>query len=596
MKRYILFFVLFFAFTVKAQTGINTEVVSQHAALQVVAPNYDKGVLIPRLTTVERDAITPQATENGLLIYNLDQQCLNYWSKQESEWKSLCGKLGKAELKVSDCSAIKVYGTYKDGQAMEDTNFITLEVEVTKVGSYAILVNSSPHNGYYYATSGEFLSTGTYELTLPAGGQPVSHGVDTFTVAIDGQVTETPCQFDVRVEDASIAPNYRMDCNGVTVHGVYKQDQPLNSTHYIEVVLQVDPSAFPNVGAGQIAYYTLETNEVDGIKFKGQGQLNSSTIRARLYGEGVPISTENKRFVIKSNSALTSGICYANVRVVIPKKRILTIGYKDVAGINLSFASSMSHKLLISSKNYGELPESNVAYEGFDSTVIIDGTNVPTLAKLRSWMIETNPVDIVVVGWSWTMSSDAALIFLEYLQKGGVVLSYNESLLGVKTMMTNLLGDNSLSTTNIHGGGAVYKFSNIDDPILNGPFGDIRGKYWGEDRTSTVAVSNIDTSNLIVYSDGFNWSASFAMKGFTAFRHRDYHLVWVGDGGFNASLDDSSIGFPFKIDNQSYPIERKDFGVSKKYPVQNAIFTANAIAWAIQMAEESGINSDKGGK
>ncbi len=56
--------------------GIGTASPASTSALDITSTT--KGLLIPRMTTTQRDAITTPAT--GLQIYNLDCQALNYWS------------------------------------------------------------------------------------------------------------------------------------------------------------------------------------------------------------------------------------------------------------------------------------------------------------------------------------------------------------------------------------------------------------------------------------------------------------------------------------------------------------------------------------
>ena len=56
------------------------------AALDIVSPN--KGLLIPRLTTVQRLTIINPA--NGLMVYDLDSSCVFFYKSIASQWVSLC--------------------------------------------------------------------------------------------------------------------------------------------------------------------------------------------------------------------------------------------------------------------------------------------------------------------------------------------------------------------------------------------------------------------------------------------------------------------------------------------------------------------------
>ena len=48
--------------------------------------NYNKGLLIPRLTTAQRNAIAPGASENSLLIFNTTTECFEAWYASSSTW------------------------------------------------------------------------------------------------------------------------------------------------------------------------------------------------------------------------------------------------------------------------------------------------------------------------------------------------------------------------------------------------------------------------------------------------------------------------------------------------------------------------------
>ena len=67
----------------RAQVGVGTNTPDNSAALEVKAT--DKGLLPPRMTEAERDAISNPA--EGLTIYNSDDNCLNIYV---GYWRNLC--------------------------------------------------------------------------------------------------------------------------------------------------------------------------------------------------------------------------------------------------------------------------------------------------------------------------------------------------------------------------------------------------------------------------------------------------------------------------------------------------------------------------
>ncbi|MGB3948010.1 MAG: fibronectin type III domain-containing protein [Bacteroidia bacterium] len=69
--------------------GIGTTTPHPSALLDIDASSTNnKGVLIPRLTAVQRLAIPSPA--NGLLVYDTDSACFLFWDAVVSNWKSLC--------------------------------------------------------------------------------------------------------------------------------------------------------------------------------------------------------------------------------------------------------------------------------------------------------------------------------------------------------------------------------------------------------------------------------------------------------------------------------------------------------------------------
>lgn len=93
----LLTFVLFINFAYTQGVGVNEtgSAPDASAILHVESESGSKGVLLSRLTTVQRDGILMPA--NGLLIYNTDTECFNYYAT--NVWVSLCG----VELGLGGC-------------------------------------------------------------------------------------------------------------------------------------------------------------------------------------------------------------------------------------------------------------------------------------------------------------------------------------------------------------------------------------------------------------------------------------------------------------------------------------------------------------
>ncbi|WPO89278.1 hypothetical protein [Chryseobacterium sp. HR92] len=93
MRKQLLFATTIFSYcTVFAQVGINTTNPNIKSTLDIISKSNNTGVLFPRLTTVQRDAINPgtsDASVDGLWIYNTDIKCYEFWNR--TKWISLCG-------------------------------------------------------------------------------------------------------------------------------------------------------------------------------------------------------------------------------------------------------------------------------------------------------------------------------------------------------------------------------------------------------------------------------------------------------------------------------------------------------------------------
>lgn len=78
---------MFFALLTHAQVGINTD--SPNAATVLDIVSSDRGILIPRLTTSQRDTYLANnpALEAGTIFYNLDANRIEYW--EGTGWKQV---------------------------------------------------------------------------------------------------------------------------------------------------------------------------------------------------------------------------------------------------------------------------------------------------------------------------------------------------------------------------------------------------------------------------------------------------------------------------------------------------------------------------
>lgn len=581
----LLVFGQFYSQIQNGSVGINTSLPNVNSVLDVVSGNHNKGILIPRLTENQRNAIIinrPQ--DDGLTIYNTTEDCFNYWSLADDEWKSVCGQLGKAVFTI-DCSNTKVMGTYVKGRDLTTSNYLSISVNVNKIGNYTI--SGTTINGYNFYGTGTFLNTGVQ--TIQIAGQGTPQNVQTDDVSLTANGNDVTCTPAVSVNVLSPAGGYTMSCGSAVANGVYKVGTALNSSNTITLPINVS----------SLGSYTITTNTVDGISFRGSGTFTSTgNQNITLGGTGTPSSTTVKNITITSDSqGGVSTTCNVSIIVVIPAKKLLAIGLGTTYGYNLSNSGRPSNTLITTNTNYGTLPASTVKYEGWSQ--IIDGGNSPSAAQLNTWLLGSAPVDMVVIGYSYGMNASEASVFLQYLQKGGVILSFCEDTAGNQNFFRTIFNDPSItqSTTGGSGDGRTYTLPITSDEITNGPFGDIRGKLWGDDATDVVYFTGLPSGEISVYSNATNANngTGTVAGAVTAFKHKSFNLIWVGEGGFNSQsgntgdLNSNTI-CPFVLDTNKKPTPKTTYGTAGTL-IYNSTFTANAFAWAIKQAEFKGINT-----
>lgn len=594
MKRiHLLFMLIAFSLSTFAQVGINTEQPTEYTALHVSerniltnsTPDSYNGIIIQRYTEEERDnQLTPNmgTNQNSLMIYNTTEDCYNYWNNIDKEWKSLCGSLGKSQF-TFDCSSISIIGSYIKGKSLTNSNYINIPVTVTKPGEYNVTITTT--NGYSFQGKGTFLNSGTYTIQVTGQGTPIEAQTDNLTInANDVEISCTPVK---TITVMSASGQYTLSCGSAIVNGVYKVGTALTTSNTITLPVNV----------ATLGSYTITTNTVDGISFTGSGVFTATgSQNVTLNGTGTPTSTTTKKMTITSDSqGAVSTTCNVDVIVVIPGKRLLTIGNSPNGyGYNFS-GTAASNKLITTPANYGALANSVVKYDGW--TQIINGGGSPNATQLTNWTTGSDPVDIIVIGFDWGANAAEAQIIANYLAKGGVVLAFVESGTGSQNILRAVF-DGSVTTTSVNSAGALYKLPLTNDAILNGPFGDIRGMQWGEDASSTEYALGLPTSGITVYSGDTNISTATPTGNVgrvTGFKHNTLNFIWMGDGGFNSNDGGTSNTIcPFYLNSSNFPIPKPNYGngaTAYRMNVYNSIFTANAFAWAIERAEHNGINT-----
>lgn len=156
------------------------------AALNVQSTN--KGILPPRLTTEQRNAIVNPVA--GLLIFNTTKNCIEWYLG--SFWYNACGD-HDVSLTTNGTAVVSEYNCNPDATGVMRVGVPVsalqqnITANVLTPGTYNV---SAVINGVTFNGSGSFTSTGLQKITLCAFGIPTVSGRNEFTLN-----TQPNCSF-----------------------------------------------------------------------------------------------------------------------------------------------------------------------------------------------------------------------------------------------------------------------------------------------------------------------------------------------------------------------------------------------------------------
>lgn len=131
--------------SIAQSVGIGTSNPSNSAALDI--KSTDKGILFPRLTSAQRDAIVNPA--DGLHIFNLNDKCLNYYDSAFKAWNCYCqlDTCRVVTIRISNSgSSIDFYTAYADDYPAAKKYVVLIDPGVTITGGAGLSFASMPND------------------------------------------------------------------------------------------------------------------------------------------------------------------------------------------------------------------------------------------------------------------------------------------------------------------------------------------------------------------------------------------------------------------------------------------------------------------
>ena len=310
-------------------------------------------------------------------------------------------------------------------------------------------------------------------------------------------------------------------------------------------------------------------------------------------------------------------------------KRILTIGGNASYRYGYVLEPNTGSRAFVdASNNFGIDPNSTVIMEQFPSNyknisaqnnafeieIITKGSGINLQYQIDETIlkdkIEGFKPDIILLGYALHFRDTDINLLKDYVNEGGVLImntEYYPSSSSVESMLKAILQDNNLTGGNnsVYTTDMVLKLpgknvNNEDDPILNGPFGDLRGKDWGSDGHSMFGLKGT-INDAVVYNTVKNGDACF-LRYYgprSDGSNQPKAVIFNGDGGFisnskryiGGQYQGSSQYCPFAIDDAYNPIPRTNFHSSPG--IYNSQLFGNILAWAVDYAENYGYNVGK---
>jgi hypothetical protein len=272
----------------------------------------------------------------GLLLLVWIFSCQKEKSYEKNAAGFSSGSLQSAA--TGDCLGNAVSGTYKKDTILNASNYVDVQVDVSKTGSYTISTDTI--NGFYFRGAGSFTATGMTSVRLLGNGKPIAGGTNIFTVTYDS----SQCTFSVVTTDSGTggppatyslagSPNA---CTGATVQGTYTTGVSLTTSNTATV--QVNVTA--------VGTYSIATTAVGGMTFTGSGTFSSTGVQSVvLLGSGTPTTAGANVITISVGNAsctftvnVTQGVANTDL---FPLTTNSWWSYDDVDGLFVNAGDSL---------------------------------------------------------------------------------------------------------------------------------------------------------------------------------------------------------------------------------------------------------------
>lgn len=159
-----------------AQIGIGTILPNLTSGLDISSSS--KGVLMPRLTTLQRNAIT--APTQSLTVFDTDVNIYYYYSSTNASWTPI----NVCSVKNIPTGGIYILKENDNGRILDFTSFssITVQVPSTLPVGYQVSITQAGLGGISFVGTGGMIVNNRYGATK-AGGRWAKMGIEVKSAA-----------------------------------------------------------------------------------------------------------------------------------------------------------------------------------------------------------------------------------------------------------------------------------------------------------------------------------------------------------------------------------------------------------------------------
>lgn len=218
------------------------------------------------------------------------------------------------------CLPSAVYGVYKQDSLLGNSNYVEVDVNVTRVGDYSI--SSIPNDGMSFSAVGNFTSIGINRVKLFGAGIPRASGPHQIQVVYNN----TSCIIDLDVQPSNpvIYAVFTLggasgNCSGFVLSGNYNSGIAMDNSN----------SAYVNITTTVAGIYSVTTDTLNGVYFNASGSLSTTSNNIVLAANGTPVNTGTYIYTVHNST----GNCSFSVTYIGPSTYTISSSAGTCSGV-----------------------------------------------------------------------------------------------------------------------------------------------------------------------------------------------------------------------------------------------------------------------